>query len=377
MGWTVLYVAFGFVALWLLGEVLLQYKARLRWRLLAFGGFLAVVAGVVVHSVLVIGAGSVAFAVGQTFVTLSFRRGFAKGWAVGSKRDQEAEPAGKSTAGRRRREGAAKSGRDRTESAPRPEPAHDPEPEAPEPVTPQGAYDPAAAAEYGDEYPNTPAQGVPSLFGHGGEHAYTGPTESTAYTPQPMPDETSAYGVYGTDAGSLAAHHSDPSAGYRYHDPQQPASGYPGQGEQPTHHTTDPYATGAYPGGHDHTAYDHTAYDHTAYDPTAYDPTAYGHGAEAAPSYPAYSDPYIGTTGTDGYGYDYGTDYASGQHQYAAADPYAQYSMDTPPGGVWVPQQRDTQYPDDTDQEQQAASYPQEPQAYPYQGTGEYQQYRS
>jgi hypothetical protein len=35
MGWTVLYIAFGIVALWLLGEVLLQYKARLRWRLLA------------------------------------------------------------------------------------------------------------------------------------------------------------------------------------------------------------------------------------------------------------------------------------------------------------------------------------------------------
>ncbi|MET7317817.1 hypothetical protein ABZX83_21070, partial [Streptomyces thermoviolaceus] len=31
MGWAVLYIAFGVVALWLLGEVLLQYKARLRW----------------------------------------------------------------------------------------------------------------------------------------------------------------------------------------------------------------------------------------------------------------------------------------------------------------------------------------------------------
>ena len=39
MGWTVLYIAFGVVALWMLGEVLLQYKARLRWRLLAFAGF--------------------------------------------------------------------------------------------------------------------------------------------------------------------------------------------------------------------------------------------------------------------------------------------------------------------------------------------------
>src|SRR3954471_5654739 len=83
MGFTVLYIAFGVVALWLLGEVLLQYKARLRWRLLAFAGFLGVVLGVLIPSVVVIGLGAAAFAVGQTFVTLSFRRGFAAGWAVG------------------------------------------------------------------------------------------------------------------------------------------------------------------------------------------------------------------------------------------------------------------------------------------------------
>ena len=79
MGWTVLYIAFGIVALWLLGEVLLQYKARLRWRLLAFAGFLGVVIGVLIPSVVVIGLGAAAFAVGQTYVTLSFRSGFAAG----------------------------------------------------------------------------------------------------------------------------------------------------------------------------------------------------------------------------------------------------------------------------------------------------------
>src|ERR1700754_143496 len=82
MGYSVLYIAFGIVALWLLGEVLLQYKARLRWRLLAFVGFLGVVLGVLIPSVIVIGLGAAAFAVGQTYVTLSFRRGFASGWAV-------------------------------------------------------------------------------------------------------------------------------------------------------------------------------------------------------------------------------------------------------------------------------------------------------
>lgn len=76
MGMTVLYIAFGFVALWLLAEVLMQYKARLRWRLLAFAGFLGVVAGVVLPSVPVIGVGAAAFALGQTLVTLSFRKGF-------------------------------------------------------------------------------------------------------------------------------------------------------------------------------------------------------------------------------------------------------------------------------------------------------------
>src|SRR6059036_1583460 len=97
MGWTILYIAFGIVALWLLGEVLLQYKARLRYRLLAFAGFLGVVLGVLIPSVIVIGVGAIAFAVGQTYVTLSFRRGFSTGWAIGghpgaSKRRKIKEP---------------------------------------------------------------------------------------------------------------------------------------------------------------------------------------------------------------------------------------------------------------------------------------------
>jgi hypothetical protein len=97
MGWTVLYIAFGIVALWLLGEVLLQYKARLRWRLLAFVGFLCVVAGALIPSVVVIGVGIAAFATGQTFVTLSYRRGFVAGWALSgvpgvSRRRDEPDP---------------------------------------------------------------------------------------------------------------------------------------------------------------------------------------------------------------------------------------------------------------------------------------------
>ena len=83
MGYSVLYIAFGIVALWLLGEVLLQYKARLRWRVLAFAGFLGVVGGVALREVVVIVLGAVAFGAGQSFVTLSYKRGFSTGWALG------------------------------------------------------------------------------------------------------------------------------------------------------------------------------------------------------------------------------------------------------------------------------------------------------
>ena len=85
MGYPVLYVAFGVVALWLLAEVLLQHKARLRWRLLAFVGFLGVAVGVAVSLIAVIVVGVIAFGAGQTIVTLSHRRGFSAGWTLGGK----------------------------------------------------------------------------------------------------------------------------------------------------------------------------------------------------------------------------------------------------------------------------------------------------
>lgn len=82
MGFTVLYIAFGMVALWLLGEALFQYKARLRWRVLAFGGFVCVVAGVALPTMILLGVGVAAFGTGQAFVTLSHKRGFVAGWAL-------------------------------------------------------------------------------------------------------------------------------------------------------------------------------------------------------------------------------------------------------------------------------------------------------
>ncbi|MFI6446448.1 hypothetical protein [Kitasatospora sp. NPDC050543] len=82
IGYLLLYAALAVVALWLLAEVLLQNRAPLHWRGLALGGFLGVVAGMALGSVVVIGAGAALFALGQTFVTLSVKRGYAAGWSL-------------------------------------------------------------------------------------------------------------------------------------------------------------------------------------------------------------------------------------------------------------------------------------------------------
>ncbi|MGW3560278.1 hypothetical protein ACWDNT_23435 [Streptomyces sp. NPDC000963] len=256
MGWTVLYIAFGVVALWLLGEVLLQYKARLRWRLLAFCGFLGVVLGVLLPSVPVIVAGAVAFAVGQTYVTLSFRRGFSTGWAIG----------GSPGASRRRRSGA-------------------PDRAGPTLEVTGLSYDEPGA-------------------GRGpGEHPEAAAGNTAVYEPLPMPDDTGQYGVY--DTGRDTA----PAAGAG-HDPAAYA----------------PYAAG----------YDQQGYDQQGYEPQGYEQPVhqqgYDYGTAGQQQYAAYSDPYIGP-GTDAQ--QYGSYYG---------DPYApSYTYDTPPGGVWVPQQRDTE----------------------------------
>lgn len=282
MGWTVLYIAFGLVALWLLGEVLLQYKARLRWRLLAFAGFLGVVVGVLLASVPVIVVGTLAFATGQTFVTLSFRRGFSTGWAIGGSPGES----------RRRRGG---------ERAAAKEPTLE--------VSDLEVSDP------GYEPPRPPAA----------------PPTASVYETQPMPDDTGQYGVYGdTGYGTNGTDRDSPDHG----------------------HASDPSAQPQY------AAYDpYTGYDQQpAQD--AYAGT-YDYGTDPQ-SYAAYSDPYIGTTnGSPSYGgYDgYGNGYDSQDGRQPYADPYAephaqgygtdqQYGADTPPGGVWVPQQRDAeQYP--------------------------------
>ncbi|WP_327713549.1 hypothetical protein OG912_26415 [Streptomyces sp. NBC_00464] len=287
MGWTVLYIAFGIVALWLLGEVLLQYKARLRWRLLAFTGFVGVVIGVLMPSVFVIAIGAVAFATGQTYVTLSFRRGFSTGWAIGGSPGES----------RRRRGGAD---REPTLQVSDLEMEYDPETPARPEAAPQ-----VGAAE--------------------------------VYAPEPLPDDTGQYGIY-TDHRPQQEHQQDQQPQYAAYADYTDYSAYPAQGQEP------PYA-GA---GQD----------------TYAGAGQYDYGTDQQ-QYAAYSDPYIGTTASTpqygAYGNDGSYDSYGGGQQYA--DPYAssqQYAPETPPGGVWVPQQREgEQYPPmPPEQPAQPAPYP-------------------
>lgn len=291
MGWTVLYIAFGIVALWLLGEVLLQYKARLRWRLLAFAGFLGVVLGVLIPSVWVIGCGAAAFAVGQTYVTLSFRRGFAAGWAVGH----------------RRREGGGGTGkRPRRQAVDQQPPAEVTEFES----TTAGTYRQDEA--YDDDDPG---------------NVFTGPqpaqpeAEATAvYAPQPLPEDTGSYGVY-TDAAYAAGAATDAS--------------YAAPGQAP----------------------DQQAYAYDGYSGYGQEQNGYDNG-----QYSGYSDPYLGAQTYGGGGYDttYGGQQQYGQQAYGQ-DQYATGTYgETPPGGVWVPQQRTT---DEAFGGQLPPEHP-----YPYQG---------
>lgn len=315
MGWTVLYIAFGIVALWLLGEVLLQYKARLRWRLLAFAGFLGVVLGVLIPSVVVIGLGAAAFAVGQTYVTLSFRRGFAAGWAVAGR---------PGLGGSKRRRG---------------EPDHqDPSLEVSGLEAAEGAEGGFEGAGYGRD--RVTAFGQDDDYDRDdvftpGRPAEPAAAESTSvYEPQPLPDDTGSYGIYSDAAYANAA------------DPH-----YTGADQA--------YATAGQPQEQAH------AYDGYA----GYDQQQYGYDMTGQQQYAAYSDPYIGTQTYGGAAYDTGYD---GQQQYAQQgytqdDQYATggYGGETPAGGVWVPQQR-------TD-ETYGGELPAE-QPYPYQGDGRQQQ---
>ncbi|MBU3871274.1 hypothetical protein KN815_46690 [Streptomyces sp. 4503] len=322
MGWTVLYIAFGVVALWLLGEVLLQYKARLRWRLLAFVGFLGVVVGVLIPSVPVIGVGAIAFAIGQTYVTLSFRRGFAAGWALS---------------------GGLPGLLGREERGPRPDDS-DKEPilevsdlEAvpaaqPEPPTYQPQPLPDDTGEYGVyEEPSafTPAAGAYSGEAAGGYSAY----------------ET--YGGYGSQQGNSQGHGQDHSQGHGQNYGQDVYADQMGQGghggqygygnEAYAAYGQDPYG-GAQPQPQPQAQ---------SYEQQGYDQQAYGQ-QQYADQYAAYGqqDPYGGAGA-------HGGDHWAADASYPSPDPAYDVMQS---GGPWVPQQREGD-----------AAPPADQQGYPYQ----------
>lgn len=296
MGWAVLYIAFGVVALWLLGEVLLQYKARLRWRLLAFAGFLGVVLGVLIPNVIVIALGAIGFAIGQTYVTLSFRRGFEAGWAVRPRSGEGEDGDRLPKAAKKRRRG---------------------EPDRQDPSLEVTDLESTAGGRYpeGDD-----------LLDDRDDDVFVRPQSAPAgpapvYSPEPMPDDTSTYGVYNDDNAYAGA-----------------------AGQQ--HATADQAAQDE--------AFAYYGYDQQQY---GYDPSQQ--------QYAAYSDPYIGTQtydATASYDQSYGQQ-GYGQQGYGQ-DQYGNggYGGETPPGGVWVPQQRNTDDPFGSD-------LPSD-QQYPYQGNG-------
>ncbi|WP_330318150.1 hypothetical protein [Streptomyces platensis] len=376
MGWAILYIAFGLVALWLLGEVLLQYKARLRWRLLAFTGFLAVVIGVIIPSVIVIGLGLIAFAIGQTQVTLSFRRGFTTGWALGGKpgesRRRRARPGGpppaeptlevsgleavpptggtapapdsgpdtfESTGGFQSRDAFDSTGGFQSQDAFAAQetivgqgafPAQDTFP-VQDTFAGQGSYGGQGSYNYPaddgyrsqDPYQPQQDQDAYATQAFAAQDDYTRADGGAVYAPQPMPDETGQYGIYSPDArgpqndyGYDAYNGAANGNGYAY-------DGSYGQGPAAQDPYGDPYA-------------------------------AYGDNPGQAGQAP-YADPYLGAQ-----------QYAAPYDPYEQPDPYAQppygaqqYDSqgqplgpypgqgygETPPGGVWVPQQRDTELP--------------------------------
>ncbi|GCD38336.1 hypothetical protein OEIGOIKO_06149 [Streptomyces chrestomyceticus JCM 4735] len=347
MGWVVLYIAFGCVALWLLSEVLLQYKARLRWRLLAFTGFLGVVVGVVIPSVIVIAAGAIAFAVGQTYVTLSFRSGFQSGWALRGKRGDGGKRGDSGKRGDNRRRRAKGGGRAAAagptlqvsglEAVPATEEADAGAVVGGTPPTGTAAFDGAAAFDGTD-----PFAGVEST-----PNGYGGGDSTEVYAPQPIPEETGQYGIYSPDARSEQPGYAayDGYGGYGQdtygYDGGYVAAAQAGQDAYPDHYS----AYGADPGhgqGQSHGQGQGHGQDGL-------------HGQEQggqAPYAAPYTDPYAGGQQyaaqydpydqPDAFG---GTQAYPAQQYTGVQDPsQAQPSYgDTPPGGVWVPQQRGTE----------------------------------
>ncbi len=245
------------------------------------------VVGTALPSVVVIGLGIAAFAVGQTFVTLSVRSGFTAGWALG----------GGPGSSRRRR--GASPGPDTASLEVSDLRTHDPADTpaegtamVPDPVDDYGqqGYGDQEPAVWGD--PGGQETGYGYLgqdpYGPYGPYGGYGGYEEETSVFAPAPDQPPAHG----DGGHGHYGGYQQYAGYQDHTPVGGPAGYP-----------------------DHSGHQDPA-DHTGYQDQA--------------GYQQYQDPYAGYGGRYGDGYGY------------PQQPYQPGVPETPPGGVWVPQQRAT-----------------------------------
>ncbi|MBY8886188.1 hypothetical protein K7472_15150 [Streptomyces sp. PTM05] len=343
MGYAVLYVAFGVVALWLLGEVLFQHKARLRWRLAAFTGFLCVVVGVAMHEVVIVALGAVAFGTGQAFVTLSHRRGFSTGWAVG----------GRPGTSRRRKTG----GRTAGQAGPTLEVSAVEAATAGDAVTPpvDADADDLAATGVMDPVADETAFATFGAYGHAAAPTGDGDDSTQVYSPVPMSDDSGEYPAYTDHSG----YGSDPYAtgGYGSDAPEpQPATAYGYDIFGGQEGLDDVFAAGAAPG------YGGFAGAAQGYDEQAYVPQQ-GYAQQPYAQDPFAQQPYDADQfGTDQFGTDQPGGDPLGQYlqqpygQQPGYDPYAAphgsyapqqdggqapqqqpYGYDTPPEGVWTP----------------------------------------
>ncbi|WP_435133199.1 hypothetical protein [Actinacidiphila sp. bgisy144] len=340
MGYSVLYIAFGIVALWLLGEVLLQYKARLRWRVLAFAGFLGLVVGVADRSIVLILLGAVAFGAGQSMVTLSYKRGFSAGWAIG----------GRPSSSRRRRSAGARPAEPVLAVGPI------------EPDTPDGAQ-PDVSAEQLAGMGATAVHDFPPVPGDG-QDGYG--AEQAVYQPVPLPDDSGEYPLF--DGQSTYTPDPYTSGGYE---------GYGAQGYQSwTGYEQQPSWEQGSPHGPQQDAQQGAGQDGGGYQEQP---------AAAAASYgydPDEQDVFGNSRATDGdsYGAGYGSggdwQFAQSSPQQPAAEPYGDYGyggqQQYGPQGYgqqpYDPQPYEAPQPYDPPQpyDQQQAYIPQQPQQPPY-----------
>lgn len=354
LAWLALYAMFGLVALWLLWEVLMQYKAPLRWRALAFVGFLCVVLGVLMPSVVVIGLGVVVFALGQVKVTLSYRSGYSGGWAMNRRGEDEDYGGGYEAQGYEAQgydaQGYDQGAYDGRQAPPPPErPAAYPAYE-PESVPPAAQEQTSQFSPFGDDQALAGAAPGQQTYA-GGYDAYGNGSNGAGYDSGSYAT-TSAYdsGSYATTSAYDTGSHATTSA-------YDTGSHGTTSGYEPGGYATNGAGTGGY--GQDQQIYPDTGGYGTEHQYAGYDAPAPAPGAGyadpysgteyAAPAPPQYYDSTQGggqqyDTGGAGYpGYEqqqYGQQYSEG-YDTGQQPAYGQEAYGTAGDSVWMPQQRD------------------------------------